>query len=387
MPGDEHGDACKHTAPSGGVESREPSFADGRQRIFTDGGIALGDAIGGTKGVDDTTDRHALDEHGEGIGGERTDVVARSVEGHGLSGDVGDGGFGGHGAPRSTTPAREKQQIDERSRFGHGPAMPGYRLGATSFVYPAGWLENVEQLTRLSPRIRDIEVLLFDIDGDHGLPSAHELAGLVRCREQHALSYSLHTPLKASLASADEPRRREGVAQVLRAVQAAACLVPENIVLHVYLGDHEQDRRPEDLHAWRERAARSFSELQAAGLDLARCCVELIDYDLRLLEPVIEQFDVAVALDVGHLHRDRAALELHVLHWLPRTRIVQWHGTDPSDRDHRSLSHVPKADASWLLRTLRDHEYTGVLTLEVFRPDDFLQSLEIVQRLESELGA
>lgn len=264
------------------------------------------------------------------------------------------------------------------------PAMARYRLGATSFVYPAGWLENVQRLAPVTG-VQDIEILLFDIEGPGGLPSPEELAGLAAYRAQHDLSYSLHTPLAASLASADESRRRAGVASVLRAVEAAQPLAAENIVLHVYLGDCEQDQRPRDLAAWRARAARSFTELAQAGLPLSRCCVELIDYDLRLLEPVIEQFGLPVALDVGHLHRDRAALEEHVLHWLPRTRIVQWHGTDPNDRDHRSLVHVPAADARWLLQTLITRGYAGVLTLEVFNPADFESSLQLVRQLQSEL--
>ncbi|MEY4583288.1 MAG: hypothetical protein RL701_7991 [Pseudomonadota bacterium] len=264
--------------------------------------------------------------------------------------------------------------------------MRQYRLGATSFVYPAGWLENVERLTELTePRVRDVELLFFDIEGPSGLPSASELEGLARCKQERGLTYSLHTPLSASLASADDARRRAGVASVLRAVAAAESVAPENIVLHVYLGDHEQDERPTDLGAWRERAARSFRELAAAGLPLSRCCVELIDYDLRLLDEVITQFGLAVALDVGHLHRDHAQLAEVVQHWLPRTRIVQWHGTDPTGRDHRSLTHVPLNDARWLLRTLHENAYGGVLTLEVFRPDDFATSLQRLQQLEAEL--
>jgi len=262
--------------------------------------------------------------------------------------------------------------------------MPQYRLGATSFVYPAGWLENVE---KLGPHVRDVELLFFDIEGPGGLPDARELAGLARCRAQFDISYSLHTPLAASLASANESRRRAGVELVLRAVDAASVLTPETVVLHVYLGDREHDERPRDLGAWRERAARSFDELSASGLDLSRCAVELIDYDLRLLDEVLAHYGLAIALDVGHLHRDGARLDDVVTHFLPRTRIVQWHGTDPSGRDHRSLSYVPLADARWLLRTLHNAQYSGVLTLEVFRPDDFAASLQIVHELQAELSS
>jgi sugar phosphate isomerase/epimerase len=262
--------------------------------------------------------------------------------------------------------------------------MAAYRLGATSFVYPAGWLENVQRLVR-EAQVRDVELLFFDIEGPGGLPSGAELAGLARCRREHDLTYCLHTPLAASLASSDESRRRAGVLSVLSAIRAAAELEPENIVLHVYLGDRERDVRPRDLPAWRARAARSFEELAAAGVALSRCCVELIDYDLRLLDEVLLRFELGVALDVGHLHRDGQALAELVGHFLPRTRVVQWHGTDASGRDHRSLAHVPREQARWLLSTLHDAGYRGVLTLEVFRPEDFRESLELVRVLQAEL--
>jgi sugar phosphate isomerase/epimerase len=88
---------------------------------------------------------------------------------------------------------------------------------------------------------------------------------------------------------------------------------------------------------------------------------------------------------VGHLVRDGhdelAALE----RYLPRTRIVQWHGTDPEDRDHRSLVHYPLARARSLLSALLEANYDGVLTLEVFREADLHSSQALVSQLLAEL--
>jgi hypothetical protein len=43
--------------------------------------------------------------------------------------------------------------------------MQKFTLGATSFVYPAGWLANVE---RLAARVDDVELLFFDPFGPDG---------------------------------------------------------------------------------------------------------------------------------------------------------------------------------------------------------------------------
>jgi sugar phosphate isomerase/epimerase len=258
------------------------------------------------------------------------------------------------------------------------------RIGTTSFIYPGGWLDNVQ---RLGPLVDDIEILFFEAHGTGAFPGREECRGLLRAKRDHALTYSLHTPLSASLASEDEARRRSGVEAVLRAIDVASVFEPENIVVHVYHGEQEHAAvRPTDIAAWRERAARSLAEVVAAGVPPQRLCVELLDYDYGLIEPVVDALELSVALDVGHLVRD-GRNELEVLRCLlPKTRIVQWHGTDPSGRDHRSLEHYPVEKARALLRALGESGYQGVLTLEVFRVADFESSRAVLARLLAEAG-
>jgi sugar phosphate isomerase/epimerase len=258
------------------------------------------------------------------------------------------------------------------------------RIGTTSFIHPGGWLENVE---RLGPHFDDLEILFFESEGEGAYPSAEECRALMHAKHSHALTYSLHTPLAASLASEDEARRRAGVASVLSAIEVGRAFEPENIVVHVYHGDEEHAAtRPRDLAAWQGRAARSLSAIVERGVPPERLCVELLDYDYALIEPVVDALGLSVALDVGHLVRDGKD-ELRVLHHLlPRTRVVQWHGTDPGGRDHRSIDHYPLDKARALLRALRDGSYGGVLTLEVFRAADLESSRALLARLLAELA-
>jgi sugar phosphate isomerase/epimerase len=112
-----------------------------------------------------------------------------------------------------------------------------------------------------------------------------------------------------------------------------------------------------------------------------------LDYDLDLLQPVIEALDLSVALDVGHLLRDGRDWRAILNRYLPRTKLVQWHGTEPGGRDHKSLSHVPRETTRAVLDVLHDADFRGVLTLEVFHPDDFEESLALVQSLAAERAA
>lgn len=260
--------------------------------------------------------------------------------------------------------------------------MRKFRIGATSFVYPASWLENVE---RLGSRVDDVELLFFEPSGEGGLPNAREVAAL---REHRAtgLTYSIHTPLSASLASEDEARRAAGVCEVLQIIEFCRPLEPSAHVVHVYLGDEEHGPRPTDIDAFRARATRSLEALLNAGVSATQLCIEYLDYDLDLLSPVIEALDLQVALDVGHLLRDGRNWREILQRYLPRTRLVQWHGTEPGGRDHKSLRHVPRDTARSVIADLLAARYTGVLTLEVFNPQDFEQSLSIVHELLAEVS-
>src|SRR5690606_23599173 len=104
-------------------------------------------------------------------------------------------------------------------------------------------------------------------------------------------------------------------------------------------------------------------------------------YDFALLEPVVVDLGLSIAVDVGHLARDgRDELALLERHW-ERTRVIQWHGVDDTGRDHRGLRHYPRDRARLLLERLIRETYRGVLTLEVFREPDLEESLAIVNSL------
>lgn len=249
-------------------------------------------------------------------------------------------------------------------------------------MYPAGWLENARRLCHWA---KDIELLFFEASGPSDLPKAEELWGLLRLKEQQDLSYTVHTPLNVQLASPDVAVRRASAESILRVARHCEPLAPLAVIVHVYLGTRENDPNPPaDLDAWRTWAHAGLSELCAAGLSPECICVESLDYDLGLLDDVIEDLGLGVALDLGHVQRECRDLHRLVERFLPRARVIHWHGCDPQERDHRSLEHFPLNEARWLLRTLRESNFDGVLTLEVFRPDDWEASVALVSRLLQE---
>jgi sugar phosphate isomerase/epimerase len=258
-----------------------------------------------------------------------------------------------------------------------------YRVGTTSFVYPARWLENAR---RLAGRVDDVEILLFDPPTPVSLPSGAEIGALARLGRDAGLTYTVHAPLGFALASADPRRRAVAVDAVARVVTTTAPLAPRAVVVHLAPGEQEGDPPPADPAAFRERAAGSLRAiLDATGLPPGTLCLETLEYDFALAEPVVEALGLSVALDVGHLARDGVPFDAVVARNLGRASVVQWHGTDPSGRDHRSLRHYPRGEALRLLGTLRAARFAGVLTLEVFGEQDFEDSLALLAELEQEV--
>jgi sugar phosphate isomerase/epimerase len=261
--------------------------------------------------------------------------------------------------------------------------MLPFRIGTTSFIRPAGWAENVE---RLGATVEDVELLFFEGESDADLPSHDEIVALGRLKEEHGLSYTVHTPLHAQLASPDRDLRVESVKQILRVVRLCEPLEPFAYVVHVYFGAQENDPSPPaDLEAWKSWARDGLGMLVDATGIPERLCAESLDYDLVLLEDVLDEFGLSVALDVGHMARDGREISADLVRFLARTRVVHWHGTDRSGRDHRSLEHFPLAQGRRLLQILKDRRFDGVLTLEVFRPDDWESSRRVVRELLGEL--
>ena len=259
-----------------------------------------------------------------------------------------------------------------------------YRIGTTSFVYPARWIDNAR---RLAGRVEDVELLLFDPPTPQSVPAPAELAALARLGEETGLTYTVHAPIGFALASEDEGRRRVAVEAISYVARLTAPLAPSAVIVHLAPGEREGDPLPADPDAFRRRAAASLRQVLETGLPADRLCLETLEYDFALAEPVVEELGLSVALDVGHLARDGVPFDAVLDRNLARTRVVQWHGTDPTGRDHRSLRHYPRAEGARLLRALRAAGFSGVLTLEVFGEQDLEESLAVLAELEREVAA
>jgi hypothetical protein len=64
---------------------------------------------------------------------------------------------------------------------------------------------------------------------------------------------------------------------------------------------------------------------------------------------------------------------------LARTRVIHIHGI--AERDHRSLAFMPQEKVGQVWHELIRANYKGVLTLEIFSEEDFISSLEVIEKI------
>jgi len=250
-----------------------------------------------------------------------------------------------------------------------------FRLGTTSFIVPADLLTNVRFL---ADRVRDIEVLLFEVDdGDNVLPGPEVWAELAELARVHDLTYTIHLPLDLQLAGDDAARR--GSLEKARAIMAAVGeLDPWAYVVHLEGAALRGSNDAAVLEHWHERAVASLAQMAGWAGGAEKLAVENVEgYPPEFTTTIFDRIGVSRCFDIGHLWRDGIDPWPYLDGWLARTRVVHLHGI--GKRDHDSVARVPNADLDALLARLLER-YCGVLTLEVFNQANFESSLDAVAR-------
>jgi sugar phosphate isomerase/epimerase len=250
-----------------------------------------------------------------------------------------------------------------------------YRLGSTSYVWPADILPNVRCLRSL---VDDVELVLFEVDEYSNLPDAGAVAELAALARAHGLTYSVHLPLDLTLG---DPVSLEKVRKVIAGTRN---LFPCAYVLHLDGKTVEGNPDSTVLSRWRDDARRVLEEVAAMVGDARRLCVEnLENYPPESFLPLLEQMPVSLCVDVGHLWLTRRDPVPFLAQYLDRTRVVHLHGI--GERDHQSLLYQGAERVAPVLELLSARHYDGVLTLEVFSREAFFPSRALVAKMAGDI--
>ena len=231
-----------------------------------------------------------------------------------------------------------------------------FRLGTTSFIYPADYVSNVRQL---APYLDEIELLLFE---SAHLPSIGDIDELDLLSQDHDITYNVHLPMDIDLASVQPETRQASITSIARAIERVAPLHPTTYTLHLTL--KEPNDKPADIEAWQARAAESMSQLlNTTGITAKYISIETLDFNPFWLAPIVEMLDLSICVDVGHVILHGFDLAKVLDFFSARTTMMHLHGV-AHGRDHLDVQNLAPDDRSDISRYLQT--FKGSVSIEVF---------------------
>ncbi len=247
-----------------------------------------------------------------------------------------------------------------------------FRIGTTSYIYPDKLLHNVR---KLKGRVDDIELVLFEVKDESNIPSKREKRELARIGEDWNMTYTVHLPLHINLGDADKKKRLGDIDKAVFLINDLLKIDPFAYVLHLNLSAQEQ----RNIRAWRSRVDDSLQKV-ASGIacDSRKVVVENLGYPFRLVADLVEKNNFSVCVDIGHLFFTKENIGRHLRKYLPRTRVIHWHGI-LNGKDHLSLKHAPVSEIKRVVGLLKENTYKGVVTLEIFSLDDLETSMKALE--------
>ncbi|OGO29581.1 MAG: hypothetical protein A2Z16_07035 [Chloroflexi bacterium RBG_16_54_18] len=250
-----------------------------------------------------------------------------------------------------------------------------FRLGTTSYILPDEILPNAHYL---AGKVKDVELVLFEVDeGQNNLPSPEQVNALHELASLHDLSYTVHLPLDLRLGS-DGGERKQSIFKAVRTIEATRTLEPQAYIVHLDGSEVREGAAAQRMQRWKEQAGKALEKLAVAAGDPGRLAVEnLENYPGGFWELALQGLPSSRCVDVGHLWLEGIDPLPYLERNLEVTLVIHLHGI--KERDHASLAHAPQASLDAVLKLLCEHQFPGVVTMEVFGQADFLSSCQAVE--------
>jgi sugar phosphate isomerase/epimerase len=248
-----------------------------------------------------------------------------------------------------------------------------FRLATTSYIYPDQIVPNV---AKLAPFFDEIELVLFESEGQDNLPDDVQLSALINFSLHQEVNFNVHLPIDIFLGDESEEVRSQGISIVKKIIERTLCLNPSTYTLHFDLRDRS-GREETDIQTWRRRIIRSTEGITECGIESNRISIETLGYPFEWIEDIIKEFGFSICLDIGHILIYGQDLPLYLKKYLPDTSIIHLHGFQ-NGIDHLGIDKLNGKTVDLILSHLQN--YGGILSIEVFSFDDLKRSLEILEK-------
>ena len=241
-----------------------------------------------------------------------------------------------------------------------------FRLGATSYIFAEDILPNVHKLKN---KAADIELILFENDGTGNIPTQNGLKELKHVSDEWGLTYTVHLPLDIGLGNSGG-KRSEAVAKVKSLVERLSMLDPHAYILHLNLSKQAE----KNLESWQDRVGESLKKIAGfQAVSPQKIAVENLSYPFCYVDTLVGKYGFSTCVDIGHLIVQGVDPLAYLEKYFHMTRVVHLHGVN-AGTDHVSLRYLDAALLERVALFLKDHNYRGVVTLEVFSQTDLEES-------------
>jgi len=246
-----------------------------------------------------------------------------------------------------------------------------WRIGATSFVIPAGIEENVSYL---ADKVDDIQLLYFQSLSQCPMPQQVDVNLLQGLAQEHNLSYTVHLPIDIQPGSRAAGVRQQAVDEIVRLMEEIAPLRPLCHDLHLAW-------QPElAMEQWLHNIDDFLSRLKKdLGRERAKVAIENIDYPFSYVRSLVLQHGFKLCADIGHglfFGEEPDTLFADI----SQAVHIHYHGVRDG-KDHQALGPEQQACSACLGEVLHADSYGGVVTLEVYGSEVLQASLQHIEEI------
>ncbi|MBY8999546.1 MAG: sugar phosphate isomerase/epimerase [Candidatus Heimdallarchaeota archaeon] len=214
---------------------------------------------------------------------------------------------------------------------------------------------------------------------------------LVKIKEEESISFSVHLPLWAIEPAAFAPEIRKASVEIfVNCINLTKPLDPLCWVMHptgsltvefmnMNLPEFAQAIMMQQFTLYATEAIKQTLEL--TGIEPRKLAIENIEYPFDIMYPIIQQLDLSICFDTGHLLAGFSG-NMGVIEFLENyyCRIIEFHIHDGEYPrvDHKVLG-KHKLPVRELLLNLIDKNYQGPLVYELNHQES-LESMEYVKK-------
>ncbi len=246
-------------------------------------------------------------------------------------------------------------------------------IGTTSYIIPFEKDHVVQNVFYLKDFVDSIQLLYFSKEYIEDVASQKIVRRLKDIQKASLVEYSVHLPVDMTLFDLDWSGLLKLIGFLKEIMERSAPLNVEQYVLHI------DGKFMAALPAAVQK--KRFGQILWAlcenmPFERPKLLIENLDYDLTAFREELEEFDMPVCMDIGHLMKHGQDIGLFIEAFGRRVRQIHLHGIE-EQKDHTSLSRTKAAALNPAVEFIK--AFRGTVILEVYNREDLEDSLEFLK--------